>query len=103
MCGDQFTIRKVSFQRWFARGGKKPAKVNNLLPKQIKLNRPCAWIYQFYLFTQIYISHHILQKSVTKMVAEIIVKAKVKAVKWVAMSVGITSLASTTSCCNIAI
>ena len=64
---------------------------------------PCAWIYQFYLFTPIYISHHILQKSVTKMVAEIIVKAKVKAVKWVAMSVGITSLASTTSCCNIAI
>ena len=50
-----------------------------------------------------FISHHILQKSVTKMVAEIIVKAKVKAVKWVAMSVGITSLASTTSCCNIAI
>ena len=64
---------------------------------------PCAWIYQFYLFTRIYISHHILQKSVTKMVAEIIVKAKVKAVKWVAMSVGITSLASTISCCNIAI
>ena len=43
-------------------------------------------------------SYHILeilflrQKSVTKMVLEIIVEAKVKAVKWVAMSVlGITS------------